>query len=61
MSDQEIVNIILTENDAQDESDDESEEEIPSASAIKTSIDIFGYDRSAESILKMKSNAHRYC
>ena len=38
MSDQDIVNIVLTKNDAQDESDDESEEEIPSASAIKTSI-----------------------
>ena len=38
MSDQDIVNIVLTENDAQDKSDDESEEEIPSASAIKTSI-----------------------
>ena len=38
MSDQDIVNIVLTENDAQDESDNESEEEIPSASAIKTSI-----------------------
>ena len=37
MSDQDIVNIVLTENDAQDKSDDESEEEIPSASAIKTS------------------------
>ena len=38
MSDQDIVNIVLTENDAQDESDNESEEEIPSASAIKISI-----------------------
>ena len=38
MSDQDIVTIVLTENDAQDESDDESEEEIPPASAIKTSI-----------------------
>ena len=38
MSDQDIVNIVLTENDAQDKSDDESEEENPSASAIKTSI-----------------------
>ena len=35
MSDQDIVNIVLTENDTQDESDDESEEEIPSTSAIK--------------------------
>ena len=34
MSDQDIVNIVLTENDAQDKTDDESEEEIPSASAI---------------------------
>ena len=33
------MNVVLTENDAQDESDDESEEEIPSASAIKTSIE----------------------
>ena len=39
MSDQDIVSIVLTENDAQDKSDDESEEEIPSASAIKTSIE----------------------
>ena len=38
MSDQDIVNIVLIENDAQEESDDESEEEIPSASAIKTSV-----------------------
>ena len=39
MSDRDIVNIVLTENDAQDESVDKSEEEIPSASAIKTSIE----------------------
>ena len=38
MSDQDMVNIVLTENDAQDKSDDESEEDIPSACAIKTSI-----------------------
>ena len=35
MSDQDIVNLVLSENDAQDKSDDESEEEIPSASTIK--------------------------
>ena len=34
-----IVNIVLTENDAQYKSDDESEEEIPSTSAIKTSVE----------------------
>ena len=34
MSDQDIVDLVRTENDAQDE----SEEEIPSASAIKTSV-----------------------
>ena len=38
MSDQDIVNIVLTKNDAQDKSDDESGEEIQSVSAIKTSI-----------------------
>ena len=43
MSDQGIVDLVCTENDAQDESDDESddesEEEISPASAIKTSIE----------------------
>ena len=39
MSHQDIVHLVLTKNDVQDESDDEFEEEIPSAtSAIKTSI-----------------------
>ena len=61
MSDQDIVHLVLTKNDVQEESDDESEEEIPSASAIKTSIEFFGYDRSTKSILKIKSDAHRYC
>ena len=37
MSDEDIVHLVLTENDVQEESDDESEEEIQSA-AIKTSI-----------------------
>ena len=39
MSDQDNVDLVHTENDAQDESDDECEEEIPSASAIKTSVE----------------------
>ena len=39
MSDQDIVNLVCTENDPQDKSDDESEEEIPSASAIKTFVE----------------------
>ena len=43
MSDQDIVDLVCTENDAQDESDDESDdeskEEISPASAIKTSIE----------------------
>ena len=38
MSDEDIVHLVLTENDVQEESGDEYEEEIPSASAIKTSI-----------------------
>ena len=53
MSDQDIVNIVLAENDAQDESNNEPEEEIPSANAIKTSIEFLA-DRSTESILKTK-------
>ena len=52
MSDQDIVNIVLTENDAQDESDDESEEEIPSASAIKTSIEFLAMIDEQKAFLK---------
>ena len=39
MSDNDIVHLVHTENDPQDESDDEFDEEIPSASAIKTSVE----------------------
>ena len=52
MSDQDIVNIVLTENDAQDESDNESEEEIPSASAIKTSIEFLAMIDQHKAFLK---------
>ena len=52
MSDQDIVNIVLTKNDAQDESDDESEEEIPSASAIKTSIEFLAMIDQQKAFLK---------
>ena len=38
MSDQDIVDLVCTENDAQDKSNDECDEESPSASAIKTSV-----------------------
>ena len=38
MSDQDIVDLVCTENDAQEKPDDECEEEIPSTSAIKTSV-----------------------
>ena len=38
MSDKDIVDLVRTENDPQDESDDKFDEEIPSASAIKTSV-----------------------
>ena len=44
MSDQDIVDLVLTENDAHDKSDNESEEEIPSASAIKTSVKFLPMD-----------------
>ena len=42
----------LTENDAQDESDDESEEEIPSTSAIKTSVEFFAMIDQQKAFLK---------
>ena len=48
MSDQDIVNIVLTENDAQDE----SEEEIPSAIAIKTSIEFLAMIDQQKAFLK---------
>ena len=41
MSDKDIVDLVRTENDPQDESDDESDEEIRSASAIKTSVEFW--------------------
>ena len=50
--DQDIVNIVLTENDAQDESDNESEEEIPSASAIKTFIEFLAMIDQQKAFLK---------
>ena len=52
MSDQDIVNIVLTENDVQDESDDETEEKIPSASAIKTSVEFLAMIDQQKAFLK---------
>ena len=52
MSDQDIVHLVLTENDVQEESDDESEEEIPSASAIKTSIEFLAMIDQQKAFLK---------
>ena len=52
MSDQDILDLVCTENDPQDESDDKSEEEIPSASAIKTSIEILAMIDQQKAFLK---------
>ena len=54
MSDQDIVHLVLTENDVQEESDDESEDEIPStsASAIKTSIEFLAMIDQQKAFLK---------
>ena len=52
MSDQDIVDLVRTENDAQDESDDECEEEIPSASAIKTSVEFLAMIDQQKAFLK---------
>ena len=52
ISDQDIVHLVLTENDVQEESDDESEEEIPSASAIKTSVEFLAMIDQQKAFLK---------
>ena len=52
MSDKDIVDLVCTENDPQDESDDESEEEIPSASAIKTSVEFLAMIDQQKAFLK---------
>ena len=52
ISDQDIVHLVLTENDVQEESDDESEEEIPSTSAIKTSIEFLAMIDQQKAFLK---------
>ena len=51
MSDRDIVDLVRTENDAQEESDDESEEEIP-ASAIKTSLEFLAMIDQQKAFLK---------
>ena len=52
MSDQDIVDLVRTENDAQAKSDDECEEEIPSASAIKTSVEFLAMIDQQKAFLK---------
>ena len=52
MSDQDIVHLVLTENDVQEESDDESEEDIPSAGAIKTSFEFLAMIDQQKAFLK---------
>ena len=52
MSDKDIVDLVRTENDPQDESDDESDEEIPSASAIKTSVEFLAMIDQQKAFLK---------
>ena len=52
MSDKDIVDLVHTENDPQDESDDESDEEIPSASAIKTSVEFLANIDQQKAFLK---------
>ena len=52
MSDKDIVHLVRTENDPQDESDDESDKEIPSASAIKTSVEFLAMIDQQKAFLK---------
>ena len=52
MSDKDIVDLVCTKNDPQDESDNESDEEIPSASAIKTSVEFLAMIDQQKAFLK---------
>ena len=52
ISDEDIVHLVLTENDVQEEFDDESEEEIPSARAIKTSVEFLAMKDQQKTFLK---------
>ena len=52
MSDQDIVDLVCTENDPQHKSDDESEEEILSASTIKTSVEFWAMIDQQKAFLK---------
>ena len=52
MSDQDIVHLVLTKNYVQEESDDESEEEIPSSSTIKTSVEFLAMIDQQKAFLK---------
>ena len=56
MSDQDIVDLVHTENDVQEESDDESEE-IPSASDIKTSLEFLAMIDQQKAFLKQFSTS----
>ena len=46
------MDLVLTENDVQEESDDESEEDIPSANAIKMSVEILAMIDQQKAFLK---------
>ena len=52
MSDEDIVHLVLTKNDVQEESDDESQENIPSASAIKMSAEFLAMIDQQKAFLK---------
>ena len=52
MPDKDIVDLVHTENDPQDKSDDESAEDIPSASAIKTSVEFLAMIDQQKAFLK---------
>ena len=52
ISNQDIVHLVLIENYVQEESDDESEEDIPSASAIKMSVEFLAMIDQQKAFLK---------
>ena len=50
MTDEEIINLIHTENDAPQEKSEDEEEEAPHAKMIKSTNEFFGHNRPAQSI-----------
>ena len=61
MTDEEIVDLVCTENDAQEQESEDKEEEMPPAKVIKNASEFFCHYRPTKSILKEKWPPCRTC